>query len=79
MAIEFQKKVASFKDNVGVDEAEPLLEWLQKNPRGRIDLAACTHLHAANLQVLLAVRPAIAAWPKEANLLAWLQASLQIK
>jgi hypothetical protein len=77
MAIEFQKKCALFRDFVGVEEAESLLEWLQKNPRGRVDLAACTHLHAANLQVLMAARPTIAAWPKEANLLAWLKSSLQ--
>jgi len=76
MAIEFQKKIALFKDCVGVEEAESLLEWLQKNPRGRIDLAACTHLHAANLQVLMAARPTITAWPKEATLLAWLKSSL---
>jgi hypothetical protein len=41
MPIEFQKKSAVFRDIVGVDEAEGLLEWLQNKPKVRIDLAAC--------------------------------------
>jgi hypothetical protein len=45
-----------FRDAVSVDEAEGLLEWLQKNPAARIDLSACAHLHPANLQVLMATR-----------------------
>jgi hypothetical protein len=77
MAIEYQKKAVLLSDTVGVEAAEELLEWLQKHPRGRVDLAACTHLHAANLQVLMAVRPTIGAWPKDANLRSWLAASLK--
>jgi len=76
MAIEFQKKTAKFHDTVSVEEAEVLLEWLQKQPKGRIDLSACTHLHAANLQVLMTARPIIGAWPKDANLRVWLKSSL---
>lgn len=77
MAIEFQKRVALFKDCVGVEEAEYLLEWLQKSPRARVDFSSCVHLHAANLQVLMAARPAVASWPQDAKLLAWLKSSLQ--
>ncbi len=60
-----------------VEDAELLLEWLLKHPRGRLDLAACTHLHAANLQVLMAAQPQIAAWPRDATLAAWLQTALK--
>ncbi|WP_028535506.1 hypothetical protein [Paludibacterium yongneupense] len=77
MAIEFQEKTVLLKGCVGVEEAELLLEWLQKTPCGQVDLTACTHLHAANLQVLMAARPTVLAWPKEAALLAWLTSSLQ--
>ena len=77
MAIEFRKKSAVFQEVVGVDEAEGLLEWLQKKPAARIDLAACTHLHPANLQVLMAARPAIAAWPEAQELRAWLEPVLK--
>lgn len=76
MAIEFHKKTAVLQDSIGVDAAEGLLAWLQKHPRGQVDLAACTHLHTANLQVLLAAQPAICGWPQDPQLCAWLQSCL---
>ena len=76
MAIEFSRKTAKFTGFVGVEEAEALLEWLQRTPKGVIDLAECSHLHAANVQVLLAARPAIKAWPQDPALVAWLKDSL---
>jgi hypothetical protein len=56
-----------------VDEAEGLLEWLQKKPAARIDLATCVHLHPANLQVLMAAKPRVAAWPQDESLRSWLE------
>ena len=76
MAIEFRKNLALFRDVVTVEEAEPLLEWLQKKPAGRVDLAACTHLHAANLQVLMAARANVTAWPKDTVFADWLRGAL---
>lgn len=72
MAIEYKKSLAVLTDFVGVEEAENLLQWLLKNPKGKINLSACVHIHAANLQVLMAVKPAIAAWPNDENLQRWL-------
>ena len=40
MGIEFTRNLAQFRDVVSVDEAEGLLEWLQKNPAARIDLSS---------------------------------------
>lgn len=79
MAIAYSDTVATLTEIVSVEEAEGLLEWLQAHPGGAVDLAACTHLHAANLQVLMAARPKIAAWPADAALAAWLQTSLPPK
>jgi len=76
MAIEYQKRTARFQDTVGVEKAEALLERLQEQPKSRIDRSACTHLHAANLQVLMAPKPGISAWPRNANLRVWLKSSL---
>ncbi len=76
MAIEFRKNLALFRDVVSVEEAEPLLEWLQKKPAGRVDLADCTHLHAANLQVLMAACASVKAWPKDPFFADWLRAAL---
>ena len=72
MAIEYKKSLAVFSDFVGVEEAENLLQWLLKNPKGKINLAACAHIHAANLQVLMAVKPQISAWPVDEDLQRWL-------
>jgi hypothetical protein len=76
MPIEFKRNRAVFHDVVGVEEAEGLLEWLQKKPSARVDLASCSHLHTANLQVLMAARPGISSWPEDSELRAWLESSL---
>lgn len=77
MPIDYQKKQALFHDIVSVDEAEGLLEWLQNKPAAKIDLGACTHLHPANLQVLMAAKRRITVWPNDADLRAWLETALK--
>lgn len=77
MAIEYKRNLAIFHDVVSVDEAEGLLEWLQKKPSAKINLADCTHLHPANLQVLMATKRRIATWPTDAKLCAWLEPVLK--
>ncbi|MGK5022041.1 hypothetical protein [Janthinobacterium lividum] len=77
MPIEYKKNQALFRDMASVDEAEGLLEWLQGKPRARVYLGACTHLHPANLQVLMAARCRIATWPLDTQLRVWLEAALK--
>lgn len=79
MPIEYKKNQVIFRDIASVDEAEGLLEWLQNKPAARVDLAACTHLHPANLQVLMAAKSRISVWPNDANLRSWLETALQSK
>ena len=76
MPIEFQMSCATFRDVVQVEEAETLLEALQKKPTLKVDLAACTHLHTANLQVLMVAKPRISRWPQDPELRTWLEAAL---
>ena len=76
MGIEFTRNLALFRDVVSVDEAEGLLEWLQKNPAARIDLSSCAHLHPANLQVLMATPASVVAWPADSQFAAWLKSAL---
>jgi hypothetical protein len=76
MPIEFKKSCVIFRDVVQVEEAEALLEALQKKPTLKVNLTACTHLHTANLQVLMAARPRIASWPQDPELRTWLQSVL---
>jgi hypothetical protein len=77
MPIEYKNNLAVFSDVVSVEEAEALLEWLQKNASASVDLLACTHLHPANLQVLMAAEPVISAWPADTGLAAWLRSALK--
>jgi hypothetical protein len=68
MPIEFQKKKIRFAGHIGVEEADELLAALQKKSGAAIDLSDCEHIHPANLQVLLAAKVRIAAWPKNQKL-----------
>jgi len=50
---------------------------LQKRPTTKVELAGCTHLHPANLQVLMVARPRIDSWPQDPELRTWLEAALK--
>lgn len=78
MPIEYKKNLVRFRDMASVDEAEGLLEWLQNKPGARVDLTACTHLHPANLQVLMAAGCRDIIWPNDAPLRAWLETALNL-
>jgi hypothetical protein len=72
MPIVFARSLVRFTDAVGVEDAETLLEWVQQHPTAEADLESCTHLHPANLQVLLAAHVAVRAWPADAEFARWL-------
>lgn len=76
MAMEFKKKRVLLNGAVGVEDAEKLLEWLQGKGATQVDLAACTHLHPSTIQVFLAAKTAVSAWPADADLARWLQTVL---
>lgn len=65
MPIRYDDARAVFDGHVAVDDAEPLAQWLAVTPAGAVDLAACDHVHAAVLQVLMALRPPVAAAPAD--------------
>ncbi|MBW4047133.1 MAG: hypothetical protein HIU89_04130 [Proteobacteria bacterium] len=76
MTIEYKRNVASLQGVVTVDDAESLLAWLQGHKKAKVTLAACTHMHCANLLILLALRPLITAWPEDRAFAKWLTTSL---
>jgi hypothetical protein len=76
MAMEFRERLVVLSDTVGVEDAEKLLEWLQDKPTAKVDLAACKHIHPANLQVLMAAGVAVSVWPQDAGLTEWLKPAL---
>ncbi len=72
MAIRYLKKHAALEGSVGADDAEALAAWLRDQPLPAVHLGKCEQVHAAVLQVLLALRPRIVAAPAER----WLAAAL---
>jgi hypothetical protein len=59
-----------------VEDAEPLLGWLQADMGRVVDLTGAEHLHAAVLQVLIALRPALRGAAKDPFLRDWITPAL---
>ncbi len=57
MAIRYLKQHAALDGQISVEDAEALARWLGEQTRPMVDLKRCEGLHAAVLQVLLALRP----------------------
>jgi hypothetical protein len=55
-----------------VEDAEPLLGWLQADRGLIVDLTGAEHLHTSVLQVLMAVRPALIGTVRDAFIREWL-------
>lgn len=68
MPIRYDADLARFEAACTVEDALPLAEWLEATAAPRVDLSACTELHTALLQLLMAARPVVAAGPEEAFL-----------
>jgi hypothetical protein len=79
MSITYRKTGAVFTEFIAVDEAEPLLEWLQKRKSAKIDFGECTHVHASVVQVLLAAGAQVSVWPQDEDLKMWLQGLFETK
>jgi hypothetical protein len=77
MSIEFNEGEVTFRGVASVEDAELLLDWLQRNPAATVQLEPCSHMHTADLQVLMAAHPTIASWPKSPDLRAWLETALK--
>lgn len=77
MGIEYKRNQAYFKDMVTADDAEPFLDWLQKQKKAKISLSKVSHIHTAVLQVLMAGDFVIQSWPKDNSLLNWLTEALK--
>lgn len=76
MGIVYKKKSAQLSDEIGIDEAEALLQWLQANPQATLNLGGCRHVHAAILQILMAAQATVSVWPQDDGLAAWLRSAL---
>ncbi len=72
MPLEFRPSEVRLVDTCGAEDALELVDWLSKEERPAVDLAACTNMHPALLQTLLAFKPAISAGPTDPFITQWI-------
>jgi hypothetical protein len=72
MPIRTLKKHAVLEGHVSVEDAETLAAWLREQKKPAVHLGGCEHVHAAVLQVLLALKPTVVAAPADP----WLKSAL---
>ncbi len=76
MSVRLDGNVIVLEGPCRVEDAEPLLGFLQTD-RGRIvDLAGAEHLHGAVLQVLMALNPALRGSAKDPFIRDWIVPAL---
>lgn len=63
MGIRYLKKHAALEGYVTVEEAEGLQQWIQGQANPAVHLGKCEQVHAAALQVLIALRPRVVSPP----------------
>jgi hypothetical protein len=72
MPIRYDTARAVIEGHATVEEAGDLATWLIAGPHRKVDLAACTGMHAAVLQCLMALTPEVVAPPQDETLARWL-------
>ena len=65
MSVRYLKRHAALESQVTVEDAEALAAWLREQASPAVHLGKCEQVHAAVLQVLLALRPRIVAPPAD--------------
>ncbi|HEY8381019.1 MAG TPA: hypothetical protein VIL09_02605 [Microvirga sp.] len=78
MSVRLDGTVVHLEGPCRVEDAEPLLALLQADGKRVVDLSAAEHLHAAVLQVLLALQPALQGAVEDAFLRTWIIPTLQV-
>jgi len=72
MSVRLDGDVIVLEGACRVEDAEPLLGWLQADRGRTVDLTEAEHLHAAVLQVLMALRPSLRGSGKTSFLQDWI-------
>ena len=76
MSVRLDGNVILLEGPCRVEDAEPLLGLLQDGRERTVDLTDAEHLHAAVLQILMALRPAIQGAARDAFLQDWIVPAL---
>jgi hypothetical protein len=77
MPFGFKKNRAMLQNPAGVDHAAAISVLPRNKPPTAVDLATCKRLHAASLQVSMAVWPAVFRWPEDTEIGAWFEAAFK--
>ena len=70
--------IALFEAVSAAEDATELADWLENQAQAKVDLHACTHLHAAVFQTLLAYRPSVIAASVDPFLSQWIMPYLTV-
>ena len=76
MSVRLDGNIIVLEGQCRVEDAEPLLRWLQADPGRIIDLADAEHLHTAVFQVLMALKPGLRGTARDAFLRDWITPAL---
>jgi ABC-type transporter Mla MlaB component len=76
MSVRLEGHMISLEGQCRVEDAEPLLGWLQADRGRAVDLTDAEHLHTAVLQILMALRPHIRGAGKNSFIKDWIIPSL---
>ena len=76
MSVRLDGNVIILEGQCRVEDAEPLLGWLQADRGRTVDLTDAEHLHAAVLQVLMALQPAVRGTARDDFLRDWITPAL---
>ena len=76
MSVRLDGNVVVLEGQCRVEDAEPLLAWLQADQGRSVDVTKAEHLHAAVLQVLMVLRPDVQGIAGDAFLRDWITPAL---
>ncbi|RDI57342.1 hypothetical protein [Microvirga subterranea] len=76
MSVRLNGNVIVLEGPCRVEDAEPLLGWLQADGSRVVELTAVEHLHTAVVQVLMALRPGIRGTGNDAFVRDWIVPAL---
>lgn len=72
MSVRLDGDIVYLEGRCPVEDAEPLLAWLQADGDRMIDIGGAEHLHAAIVQVLMALQPSVRGMSQDPFLRRWI-------
>jgi hypothetical protein len=76
MSVHLEGNIIRLIGDCPVEDAESIVSLLQADGARELDLAECTRLHSAVVQVMLAFRPPIAAPSRDGFIADWICSAL---